>query len=128
MEFQWKNKTFKKDITKYIKESKNPSKLHVEARQIIKEIFPFESIAEEFPLFGTRLFADFYIPSTNLIIEVHGKQHFVHNDHFYSSSMDFFKAKARDKKKYVWADENEIVIIELHYNNKKEWKNILEDR
>ena len=59
------------------------SNLHLTARKLLKELFPYDTILEEVPLPGSnkpsrpsKLFADFFVPAYNLIVEVHGRQHF----------------------------------------------------
>ena len=128
MKFLWQNREYSVDTGTKIKQSTNPSSLHLKMRKIVEEIYPFEKVAEEFPLLGTkpRLFADFYIPALDLIIEVHGKQHFEYNTFFYKNKQDFFKAKARDNLKYEWCDENSIILLEVAYDqSEQEWKEII---
>ena len=69
----------------------------------------FNRILEEVTLPGTKtssrrtlLYADLYIPNRDLIVEVHGEQHFKFNSFFHKDKMAFFKAQARDKDKRAW--------------------------
>ena len=109
---------------------KNRSKLHIKARAILKDVFPFDRVLEELTLPGTKtgsrrtlLHADFYIPNRSLIVEVHGEQHFKFNSFFYKDKMAFFKAKARDTDKAAWCELNNMNLIELNYNEKEpEWR------
>jgi G:T-mismatch repair DNA endonuclease (very short patch repair protein) len=96
----------------------NASKLHIKCRELLQEIMPRYKILEEVLLSGCngKLYADFYIPSIQSVIEVHGQQHTVYNDHFYKSKSQFLKAKVRDNNKKEWCFLNEIELIELNYN------------
>lgn len=110
--------------------NKNKSKLHEIARDILRDIFPDYSIYEEVTLPGSKkpgrkglLFADFYIPDLNLIVETHGRQHFEYSRHFHSSISSFYLAKQRDRDKIEWAELNGIDVVTLAYNEKEQWKN-----
>ena len=78
------------------------SKLHILARKILKEEFPYDTILEEVPLVGSHkpsrkstLYVDFFIPSHSLAIEVHGRQHFEFVAHFHGDRKGFRKSKAK---------------------------------
>ena len=69
----------------------------------------------------------FFIPNRNLIIEVHGEQHFKFNSFHYTSKLSFFKAKARDRDKKEWCDLNDITIIEFNFNEDvDDWRRKIE--
>lgn len=113
------------------------SSLHVKARILLKEVFPYDRILEEVTLVGTSggihrarrgvLRADFFIPNRNLIIEVHGEQHFKFNGFFFKDKLSFYRAKARDKDKKEWCRINEIKIIEFNYDEEvDEWRTKIE--
>jgi len=59
---------------------------------------------------------DFYIPSKNLIIEYHGRQHFYYNEFFHNDFFDFLDLVNRDFEKMKFCKENNINFIEIHYN------------
>tara|TARA_R110000744_G_scaffold3161_1_gene12261 strand:+ start:3967 stop:4380 length:414 start_codon:yes stop_codon:yes gene_type:complete len=109
---------------------KNRSSLHKKARILLKDLFTYDRILEEVTLPGTKtasrksiLYADFYIPNRDLVIEVHGEQHFKFNSFFYKDKLSFFKAKARDNDKRAWCKLNRITMIELNYNESEgEWR------
>lgn len=115
-------------------ETTNRSSLHIKAKDLLKEIFPFDRIFEEVSLpgskdrFGRKLLrADFFIPNRNLLIEVHGEQHFKFNKFFYSSQLEFYKAKARDIDKKEWCLLNNIRLVELNYNEDiNDWRRKIE--
>ena len=110
------------------------SKLHKKAKEVLDKCFPYDRILEEVSLAGTRTFirkgtlrADFFIPNRNLIIEVHGEQHFKFNSFHYASKLSFFKAKARDRDKKEWCDLNDITIVEFNFNeDTDDWRRKIE--
>jgi hypothetical protein len=99
------------------------SKIHLAARALIKEIYPYDTIREEVTLPGTKtqfnklnLIADFFLPMRSIIVEVQGAQHSKFNSHFYKNKMSFLKAKSRDNIKRMWCELNSFKLIELCYN------------
>lgn len=111
------------------------SKLHLQALELLKSIYPYDKIYEDVTLPGSKtmsrkslLYVDLYLPNRNLMVEVHGEQHFKYNSHFYKDKHQFFKAKARDRDKLAWCDKNGINIIVLGFDNHDEWENIVVNR
>lgn len=109
------------------------SKLHQKAKAVLDSCFPYDRILEEVSLPGTKtirskcLRADFYIPNRNLIVEVHGEQHFRFNAFHFDTKLAFFKAQARDRSKAEWCKLNEIRLIQLNYNeDEDEWRKKIE--
>jgi very-short-patch-repair endonuclease len=108
----------------------NKSKLHLRAREIIKEIYPNDRVLEEVTLPGSRtqsrnslLYADFFIPNRNMIVEAHGEQHMKYNSHFYKDKMQFIRAKARDRDKKEWCNLNDITLVELFFDeDEDDWR------
>ena len=106
------------------------SKLHKKAKKALDIWYPYDRILEEVSLPGTKtstrksvLRADLYIPNRNLIIEVHGEQHFKFNKFHYRDKLSFFRAQARDRDKLEWCRINEIIIVTFNYNeNENEWR------
>jgi hypothetical protein len=106
------------------------SKLHKKAKQALDICYPYDTIYEEVSLPGTKttarrstLRADLYIPNRNLIVEVHGEQHFKFNKFHYKDKLSFFRAQARDRDKVEWCNLNEIRFVALNYNEtEEEWK------
>jgi len=99
------------------------SSLHLKAKELLDNLFPYDRILEEVSLVGSKtdrrrsiLRADFFIPNRNLIVEVHGEQHYKFNSFFYKNKMAFYKAKARDSEKREWCELNSIRLIEFNYN------------
>lgn len=104
------------------------SKNHEKARDLLKSIYPFDTIFEEITLSGSKtpknglLYADFFIPKRKLIVEVQGEQHEQFNSFFYSNKLDFVKAKTRDKAKKEWCQINNFKLVELPHNESTdEW-------
>ena len=106
------------------------SKLHILARKLLHEQFPYDRILEEVPLPGSHkpsrkstLFVDFLIPSSSLAVEVHGRQHFEFVAHFHSDMRGFRKSKARDRDKINWLKINSIDLITLSYSETEDgWR------
>jgi hypothetical protein len=107
------------------------SKLHQKAKELLYKQFPYDRILEEVSLPGSKhspngkiLRADFFIPNRNLIVEVHGQQHFKFNKFHFKDKLSFFRAQARDRDKSEWCKANEIRMVEFYYNETEEqWKN-----
>lgn len=108
----------------------NASKHHVRARNLLKKMYPCDSISEELALPGSRtkqngtLFADFYLSSRKIMIEVQGEQHESFSMHLHKGDKrNFFKGKARDNTKRNWCLLNGITLIQLPYNESDdEWE------
>lgn len=103
------------------------SKLHQKAKKVLDTRFPYDRILEEVSLDGTsttarrgKLRADFFLPNRNLVVEVHGEQHFKFNAFHYKDKLSFFRAKARDRDKVEWCNINDISIIEFNYNESED--------
>ena len=111
------------------KKSRKASKLHKDARELIKEVFPLETFYEELTLVGSQtaknkvLYADFLSARMRLIIEVHGKQHYEYTPHYHGTRKAFGAHKRRDSIKKEWAELNSFVLVELPYNESwEEWE------
>ena len=106
------------------------SSLHIKAKKLLDNLFPHDIILEEVSLVWSKtqirrstLRADFFIPNRNLIIEVHGEQHYKFNPFFFKSKLSFYKAKGRDTDKKEWCELNNITLIEFNYNEDiDEWR------
>jgi len=110
------------------------SNLHKKAKKVLDIAFPYDRILEEISLVGTNtairrgtLRADFFVPNRNLIVEVHGEQHFKFNNFFFKDKLSFFKATARDRDKQEWCKINDIRLVEFNYNEDiDEWRRKIE--
>tara|TARA_B100001113_G_scaffold162334_1_gene132858 strand:+ start:501 stop:917 length:417 start_codon:yes stop_codon:yes gene_type:complete len=111
-------------------DSQARSSLHVKARELLNELYPHDRILEEISLPGTKsmhrkstLRADLFVPNRNLIVEVHGEQHYKFNSFFFKNKLSFYKAKARDSDKREWCRINSITLVEFNYNEDvDEWR------
>jgi len=113
------------NFDKDVKES-HSSKLQEEARELIEKRFPASTLYEEVILRGcNNLIADFFIPSLNILIEVHGAQHYIFNKHFHKDIASFKLYQSNDILKQEWCELNNVLYIELPYNKKKEWNEII---
>lgn len=101
------------------------SKYHIKCREILRELFPLESILEEVPVPGEGLYLDFYIPGKHLIIEVNGEQHSEYSSFFHSTKANFYTAKKNDRKKIDWALANNLKIIIVDYKDMSRWVEII---
>lgn len=121
MKFTYNNKEFKVDLSKFARRKKGKaSKPHKELYDKLKEKYPMDIIIQEFPLPGTKpkLYADFFLPSKNIIYEIDGRQHKEYVPFFHKTKRNFFKAKARDNTKQDWCSQNDITLIRIDYD---EW-------
>src|SRR5690606_7155155 len=96
------------------------------AVELVKELFPNQNIIEEVELPGTKkagliknLYADIFVPSIPILIEVHGEQHYEYSPFFHKSRLDFLKQKKKDRHKIEWCQLNNIIYVELPYNDSK---------
>lgn len=58
---------------------------------------------------------DFYLPKHNLLIEFDGKQHFEPVE-FFGGTVGFLERKMRDNLKNKYAEDNNIKLLRIHYN------------
>lgn len=71
---------------------------------------------QEYRLPYTLMRVDFYIPSHKLIIEFHGKQHFIPVDRF-GGEKGLAETRRRDALKLRYAKENNLNIVVLTYRD-----------
>jgi hypothetical protein len=111
-------------------DTRKRSRFHLRARNLLKETFNSYRILEEVKLPGSTavnrrsvLYLDFYVPSLNLAVEVHGKQHYEFCSFFHKSRADFIKGQSRDEDKIAWCELNNIDIVTLKYSESDdEWR------
>jgi hypothetical protein len=123
------------NVTKYKARAKC-SKLHARARTVLTTEFPYDTIYEELTLPGLKderqtspLYADFFVPTRQLMVEVQGEQHYKFNSHFFDNKIEFFRAQARDRLKQEWCHINEFMLVQLPYNETDEqWLQRIRDR
>ena len=61
-----------------------------------------------------RLFFDFYVSESSLLIECQGRQHNKFVKHFHGSAENFKSQKYRDNLKIEYAQENNLYLIRLY--------------
>ena len=116
-------------FSKKTKADNNKSQWHIKAVALVKEMFPNQNILEEVELPGTKdkgllrnLYADIFVPGLMILIEVHGEQHYSYCPFFHRDERDFWKQKKKDNHKKEWCELNNIIYVELPYNESGSWK------
>ena len=108
-------------------ESRPRSSYHLNARGILKQLFPTSQVLEEVPVTlrkGKSISLDFFISQFRIVVEVHGQQHSKFTPMFHASAQDFIKQKKRDADLQEWCELNNFTYIELRYDEKpEEWIN-----
>lgn len=100
---------------------------HLRMRELLRELYPTDSILEEVSLPGIGLYADFYLPQRKKMVEVHGEQHFKYVPHFHGNPQGFAESKVRDKNKEEWCNINGIEYVAVKDSDDDEiWKEILD--
>ena len=121
------------DYLVYGNDTRARSGLHLEARKLLKQLFPADTILEEVTLPGSKksgscLYADFLLPLQKVMVEVQGEQHYVFTPYFHRSKEAFTEAKKRDRDKKEWCEINGLILVELPFNKKDEWRNRIVNR
>lgn len=96
---------------------------HLEARALLKKLFPFDMIMEEVTVNGcpSLLYLDFVIVKQRLVIEVQGIQHRQFTKWFHGTINGFLAQKKRDKMKEEWCALNNLILIRLDDNERDKW-------
>lgn len=106
----------------------NKSSLHLQARGLISSLYPTLQILEEVPIPLRKneiLYLDFYIPLKKVCCEVHGEQHYKFVSFYHNNMLNFLKSQKRDKEKQEWCEINNILYIELPYNDIDNWEKLI---
>lgn len=116
-------KTYTWSLASYVgNQNSNPSDLHLQVREFLKENFPALQILEEVAVPGDRIFLDFYIPVMKICVEANGVQHDKFVPFFHNNKMEFYKAQARDKRKAEFCRINGITLIYFYPDESEtEW-------
>ena len=114
------------NLTKYVPDKddkRHRSKNHLRARAVLRKLFPRDRILEEVSLPGSNtqsrkslLYADFFIPSHKLIIEVHGQQHYEFVPFYHKTKGEYYRSRKRDRDKIDWCEMNSLRIVILKYS------------
>lgn len=116
-EYVWSLSGFKPKLD----DERPRSRYHKQGRTLIKQLFKLEPILEEVFLPGSfGLYADFYLPRRNLLIEVHGEQHYKFSRLFHDDVYDFRHQQLNDNRKIQWCELNKIRYVVLPYNELSE--------
>lgn len=108
--YQWKLS----GKTTLLNDTKNRSSGHLRARSLLCLLFACDIKLEEVRLPGSGgLTADFVIPALQLVIEVHGRQHYEFVALFHETRRGFLKALERDRNKRQWCERNDFTYCEL---------------
>lgn len=96
------------------------SEISEEVYSLLKKCFRHNIIIKEHyvKFKGTKLFFDFYIKDLKIFIEVQGRQHTRFVRHFHGDKEGFIKSKKRDNLKIEYAQEENILFIQIHYDEK----------
>lgn len=82
--------------------------------EIIRLVYGGQTIIlEEFPVVGTRMTLDFYLPHHNIAFEFQGRQHIEYVHHYHRGKENFKRQQQRDASKRRWCDLNEIDLVEV---------------
>lgn len=114
------------NLTKYVPDKddkRHRSKNHLRTRAVLRKLFPRDRILEEVSLPGSNtqsrkslLYADFFIPSHKLIIEVHGQQHYEFVPFYHKTKGEYYRSRKRDRDKIDWCEMNSLRIVVLKYS------------
>jgi len=88
--------------------------------QILKKIFRYDIICEDVYIPQEKLYLDFLIPASNLVIEVQGRQHFEFVPYFHKDLVGFNKHQERDRRKLEWCKLNSLKFIEIFVSDKEQ--------
>jgi hypothetical protein len=82
--------------------------------RVIQQVYSEQAvILEEFPVIGTRLSLDFFLPNHKIAFEFQGKQHTEFSPHFHRTRAAFERQQQRDLDKKSWCVLNGIRLIEV---------------
>lgn len=82
--------------------------------QQLTEQHPHDVIFEEVHVPRDGFILDFFIPSLDLVVECHGRQHTEHVKHFHKTKQDFHNQQDTDQKKRDWCELNGFRLIEIY--------------
>lgn len=74
---------------------------------------------------------DFFLPQSNIVIEVNGEQHYKQVKCFQKTRKDFLAAQERDRRKISWCLANKIKIYCIPYweiKNIKSLEQVFQDK
>lgn len=104
------------------------SKKAIEVRDLIKGLFPFFTILEEYFINfkNQKLFFDFFIKELNILLEIQGAQHFKYVGHFHGNKEGFLSSKRRDNLKKEYCEKESIALVIINGDEEIDKKKILD--
>lgn len=114
--FSASGRLMSKNITKYLIKWNRPSKskLQFKVKQFLRPYWQYQSVYEEFPVYGTRMSVDLLNLTRKIAIEVNGPQHRKFNEFFHNNSKAvYLDSIKRDWKKTEWLEKNGFRLIEI---------------
>jgi len=93
---------------------RSKSKFQYEVGQQLTEKYPHDVIFEEVIIPRDGFILDFFIPSLDLVVECHGRQHTEHVKHFHKTKKQFHNQQDVDQKKRDWCDLNGLRLLEIY--------------
>lgn len=93
---------------------KSKSKFQYEIGQQLIAKYPHDIIFEEVRVPGDGFILDFFIPSLNLVVECHGRQHTEHVKHFHNTKRQFHHQQNVDQNKRDWCELNGFKLVEIY--------------
>jgi len=102
-----KNKIFNIEI-------KSKSKFQHNIGQQLLHQYPHYTVFTEIIIPNDGFILDFFIPSLNLVIECHGRQHNEHIRYFHKTKKEFHKQQKIDQIKRDWCKLNDFRLIEIY--------------
>jgi hypothetical protein len=104
-----------KNVTRFRIKWDGPSRSQPQfkAKQLLKAIWAYDIVFEEFPVYGTLLKVDIYNSTKQIAVEIQGPQHDKYNKFFHNGSkFNFVAGITRDLKKIEWLENNNIKLVE----------------
>jgi hypothetical protein len=108
-------RTRKKNVSRYRIKWDAPSRsiLQFNVKQLLKAVWNFDVVFEEFPVYGSKMRVDFFNATRQIAIEANGPQHEKFNPFFHNNSKaNFMASVTRDLQKYDWLQSNGITLVE----------------
>ncbi len=99
------------------------SKLHLEAMAKVEQEFGNYDILHEFPVAGSKMRFDMFLPQINVAVEAQGEQHDKYVKHFHRNRKKFAQARMRDEKKKSFCIRNQISLY--HYMTDGTFKQVV---
>jgi len=93
---------------------KSKSQFQYDIGKQLTQKYPHDVIFEEVRIPGDNFILDFFIPSLDLVVECHGRQHIEHVKHFHKTKHEFHNQQDTDQNKRDWCELNGFRLIEIY--------------